>query len=204
MHISWLGNTGIKLVVKPFDQDVTVVIDAYKHAQGAVPRSLTTDIALYTRGLDEAITISGDPFVLSGAGECETKDVLIASTEGHEEGEFVLRIDAERMSIGHLGLIKKQPSAAIIGMLSGVDILFIPVGGKDSISAETAAKIVSAIEPRIVIPMASKSDNDPEAADVNDFVKQLGIASEVSEKKVIIKHSTLPQDEMKIIVLTKE
>ncbi len=204
MHISWLGNTGIKLQVKQLDKDVTVLIDAYKHINGVVPRSLTADITLYTRGTKEAITISGDPFTLSGAGECETKDVLIASAQGNEEGEFILRIDAERLRIGHLGLIKKAPAAAKIALLSGVDILFVPVGGGDYLKPDAAAKLVNAIEPRIVIPIAHKSDNDPEAADITEFLKQLGLPSEPAEKKVIIKFKDLPQDEMKIIVLTKE
>lgn len=204
MHISWLGNTGIKLQVKQIDKDVTVVIDAYKHAKGNVPRSLTADIALYTRGEKEAITISGTPFVLSSAGECETKDVLITSAQTNEAGEYMLRLDAERMSIGHLGSIKKAPTAAQLAMLSGVDILFIPVGGETNLKPDAAAKLVSAIEPRIVIPIGQKSDNDPEAADVGEFLKQLGLPSEPAEKKVIIKHKDLPQEDMKVIVLTKE
>lgn len=204
MHISWLGNTGIKLKAKPFDKEVTVVIDAYKHDKGDVPRSITADIALYTRGQKNEITISGNPFTLANAGECETKDVLITSAPSQTPGEFILRIDVERMSLGHLGLAKKQPSAANIGMLSGVDILFVPIGGTDCIDSEQAAKAVNAIEPRIVIPIAAKSDNDPDAEPVSEFVKQIGLPAPEPEKKYIVKYKNLPQEDMELVILEKE
>lgn len=62
MHISWLGGTSIKIQTKYADSDVTVLIDPYKYDKGAFPRSLTADVVLLTRGSEELITLSGDPF----------------------------------------------------------------------------------------------------------------------------------------------
>ena len=50
MHISWLGNTAFKLVFKPTEDDVVVVIDPYKPATGVFPRNLSAEIGLYSRG----------------------------------------------------------------------------------------------------------------------------------------------------------
>lgn len=204
MHISWLGNTAIKIQTKPFDQDVVVIIDPYRQDKGAFPRNLAPDIGLYTRGEKNSITLSDDAFILSSAGEIEKKGVLITAVTGHNQDEVMFRIDAEQLSVGHLGLTNKVPNDKQMEALSEVDILILPVGHKDGYDEETAAKVVNAIEPRIVIPMAFQSDNDPQAKPINSFLKEMGAVSEPAEKKVIIKKKDLPQEEMKIVVLSKE
>ena len=204
MHISWLGNTSIKLQVKPLDIDITIVIDPYKQEKGNFPRSLTPNIALFTRTAKNSITLSGNPYILDTAGEIDTKDILITATEGHEEGRFMLRIDAEKMSIGHLGLTNKELTDKQIELLTNIDILFIPIGHEKSYTAETAIKIINSLEPRIVIPMAFKSDNDPEAKEITNFLKEMGKKDLEAEKKVIVKKKTLPEEEMQIILLEKE
>lgn len=204
MHISWLGSSAIKLQVKPFDTDVTIVIDPYKPEKGSFPRSLTADIALYSHGDKGSVTVSGNPFVITNPGEWEIKRVLLSAARGHNQGEAMLRIDAEHMSLGHLGRSNKPLTDAQLEMLTGVDILCVPVGGKDSYEPAAASKVINMIEPRIVIPMCYKSDNDPGAAPVSEFIKQLGAKVDEEEKKVIIKKKDLPQEEMRIMLLHKE
>lgn len=204
MHISWLGTTAIKLQAKPFDQDVTVIIDPYKPQVGSFPRSLMPHIALYTRGEAESITLSGDPFILSTPGECEIKGVLVTAVYGDSADKTMVRVDAENISLGHLGLTSKQPTNEQLEILSGVDILCVPIGNSSGYDAEAAMNAVNAIEPRVVIPMAFQSENDPKAASVSAFLKAMGITAETPEKKVIIKKKDLPQEETKIIVLGKE
>ncbi|OGH76842.1 MAG: hypothetical protein A2224_03330 [Candidatus Magasanikbacteria bacterium RIFOXYA2_FULL_40_20] len=204
MHLSWLGNTAIKIQAKPFEKDVVLVIDPYRPALGSFPRNLTAEIALYTRGEDGSITISGNPFTLSIPGECENKGVLITSAQGEKPDEAMFRIDAEDISVGHLGLANKQLTDAQLSVLSGVDVLFVPVGGKECYDAESAIKAINSIEPRIIIPMAFKSDNDPKYDPVENFLKEMGSGPIKPEKKVIIKQKDLPEEETQIIVLEKE
>lgn len=204
MHISWLGNSAIKIQTKPLNEDVTVVIDPYKPDAGAFPRSLTPNIGLYTRGEDGSITLSGDPFILTTPGECETKGVLVTAVQGHEANQVFYRIDSEYMSVAHLGNASKQLTDKQLEVLSDVDILIVPVGGKDCYNAEDAVKAVNAIEPRIVIPMYFKSDIDPAAEPVSTFLKAYGAKDVVEEAKTIIKKKDLPQEETRVIVLTKE
>ena len=204
MHLSWLGNTAIKIQAKPFEKDVVLVIDPYRPALGSFPRNLTAEIALYTRGEDGSIPISGNPFTLSIPGECENKGVLITSAQGEKPDEAMFRIDAEDISVGHLGLANKQLTDAQLSVLSGVDVLFVPVGGKECYDAESAIKAINSIEPRIIIPMAFKSDNDPKYDPVENFLKEMGSGPIKPEKKVIIKQKDLPEEETQIIVLEKE
>lgn len=205
MHISWLGNTAIKLVAKPLDEEVIIVIDPYKPTEGTAPRSLTPQVAIYTRQSTDSITLSGEPFIMDTPGECDIKGVLITTVGGHEEGQIMIRLDAEGMSLAHLGLTNKSLNQKQREVLSGVDILFVPVGGLNSYDAEAAVKAVNDLEPRVVIPMAHQSDNDPQAASVNQFCKAMGIPVVTDpETKVIIKKKDLPTEDTNVIVLAKE
>ncbi|HYE59956.1 MAG TPA: MBL fold metallo-hydrolase [Candidatus Kapabacteria bacterium] len=204
MHLSWLGTTAVKIQAKPFDEDVIIVIDPYRPDKGNFPRSLTPHIALFSRGDTDAITLSGDPFVLATPGECEVKGVLITSIPSKEEGKTLLRLDTEQLSVAHLGLVNHDLLASELEALGDVDILFVPVGGNGTYDAEAAVKAVSAIEPKIVIPMAYQSDNDPSFAAVTTFLKEMGTTSDSEEKKIIIKKKDLPMDETKVMVLGKE
>lgn len=205
MHISWLGATAIRIQTKPSSEDIVAVIDAYKPKAGSAPRSLTAQIALFTGGGQERITISGNPFTLSTPGECDIKDVLITAVEGHDENNIMLRIDTEQMSIGHMGRAQKLLTERQREVLSEVDILCIPVGDNDCYDAETAVKVANELEPRIIIPMAFESDNEPKAEPIEKFLKEIGMAGKiVPEKKAIIKKKDLPQEETQVIVLSKE
>ncbi len=204
MHISWLGNTGIRIQTRPHEEDITVIIDPYKQVEGVYPRSLSPHIALLTHGQEEQITLSGDPFILSTPGECEVKGVLISAVANSDGSNVFFRIDSESLSLAHLGSAQKPLSDDEIGVLSGVDILFVPVGGSSCYNAEEAVKAVNIIEPRIVIPILHQSDNNPNALPVTAFIKAIGVAPQNEDKKVIIKKKDLPEEEMKVIVLGKE
>ncbi len=204
MHISWLGTSAIKIQTKPLNDDVILTIDTYKPEKGSFPRSLAPQIGLYTRGEEGSITLSGDPFVLSTPGECETKGVLVTAVQGHEAGQVFFRIDSEYMSVAHLGNAKKELTDKQLEVLGDIDILIVPVGNGDVYDADQAAKAVNAIDPRIVIPMWHKSDNDPGAKPVSEFIKAFGSKDIVEETKTIIKKKDLPQEDTRVIVLTKE
>ncbi len=193
----------MKIQTKHAGTDVTIVIDPYKPTEGAFPRSLAPDIGLYTRGEKGSITLSGNPFILSTAGECETKGVLITAAAGREKGTAIVRVDAEDISVAHLGLIGQAPNKAAIDMIAGVDILCLPVGAKEAFSPETAMKLIGIIEPRIIIPIAHKSANDPKAGPATGFLKEIGSDAK-PEKKVIIKKKDLPQEETLVYLLEKE
>jgi len=204
MHLSWLGNTAIKIQTKPFDQEVVILIDPYKPSLGSFPRNLTSNIALYSRGENESITISGDPFILSAPGEIETKGVLVTALQGHEEKDTMFRIDTEDLSVGHLGLTTKELTDKQLEVLSGIDILLIPISGNDSYDVENAIKVINTIEPRIIIPINYKSDNNPKAEKVEAFLKEMSASDVKPEKKVIIKKKDLPQEETRVVLLAKE
>lgn len=205
MHISWLGNTALRIQAKPLNDDVTVFIDPYKSEKGIMPRSVTPDVAVFTRGEDNAITLSGTPFVLGTPGEIDIKGVLVTAVEGHNAESTMIRVDAEQMSLGHLGLTNQELTPHQVEVLSGVDILCIPVGHPDGYNLEMAVKIVSELEPKVIIPIAFKSDVDPQAQTPDAFIKELGMAGKATpEKKVILKKKDLPIEDTQLALLIKE
>ena len=204
MHISWLGNTAIKIQTKPKEDDVSIVIDSYKPNIGNFPKNLAPDIAVYTNGEENSITV-GNAFKLTSPGEIEIKNVLISAVQGNSEEQTMVRIDTEGMSLCHLGKVKKQLNDIQLDTLSGVDILLIPIGGGDGMyNAQEAIKVINDIEPKIIIPIGQKSENDPNADDVEKFIKELGLTPKTTDKKVIIKQKDLPQEETEVYVLIKE
>ncbi len=205
MHVSWLGNSSIRLQTKNLDNDINIIIDPYKPQIGDYPRSLTSHIAILTKGQDNLITLSGQPFIINTPGEFDIKNILITSLEGNEENSLLIRIDTEQMSIGHLGLTNKPLNQKQEELFSDIDILFIPIGHPQSYNLEQAMKIIANLEPRIIIPTAFKSDNDPNSEDIQKFLTAMGIKDNIEpEKKVIIKQKDLPQEETKIFILKKE
>jgi L-ascorbate metabolism protein UlaG (beta-lactamase superfamily) len=204
MHISWLGQTTIKLQTKNQDKDVVILIDAYKPKKGEFPRNFSPDIALFSHGLEETATMSADTFTVSSLGEMEVKNLMIYAIPGVESG-VIYKLNGEGLNIVHLGRLKKVPADEYMEKIMGPDILFIPVGGGISyLDAKTAAELANTLEPRIIIPIAYNCDTDPEAAPLTAFIKELGLKAEATEKKLIIKKKDLPQEETKLIVLEKE
>ena len=203
MHISWLGQTCIRLQTRFNEEDVVTIIDPYRPSSGEFPRSLAPAIALLSGGEENSITLSQDPFVLSTLGECEKKEVMITAFPS-VNGTLIFKINAEQLSVVHLGRMNKKPDLADLEKIGSIDILIVPVGGgKDYLSAEDAASIVTALEPRIVIPMAYQCDTDKSAKPVSDFIKESGLKPEATEKKLIIKKKDLPQEETKLYILEK-
>ena len=203
MHLSWLGRTCVKLQTKYKEEDVTVLIDAYKPDKGEFPRSFSPTIALFSHGQNDVATLSQDPFVLDTLGECELKEVMI-TTWPTAEGTIIFKMNAEGMSLVHLGALTKKPNVDDLEKIGHIDILFIPAGGGvHSLTAEDATELVTALEPRVVIPVGYHCDTDPTAKPLTDFVKELGLKPDITDKKIIIKKKDLPQEETKLIVLEK-
>jgi len=77
----------------------------------------------------------------------------------------------------------------------------IPVGGNYTIDAKKATEIISAIEPRIVIPMHYQIPGLKSKLDsVEAFVKESGLPSEKMDKFKISKKD-LPVEETKVVIL---
>ncbi len=95
-------------------------------------------------------------------GEYEVKDIFIQGIpsfhdeeEGKKRGQnTIYTIEAEGIRLCHLGdLGQKELNSDQLEKIGDIDILMVPVGGVYTINSKGAAKIISQIEPRLIIPM---------------------------------------------------
>lgn len=129
-------------------------------------------------------------FSFPGPGEYEKGGVILNSIEDDGNAIHVARI--EEMNICHLGHIKHDLAEDDVKQIGDIDILFLPLGDEETVDLKTALKLLSKIDPRIVIPMLY--------SDISEFKKTEGIVD--SELDVLkIKKQDLPQEERQIVIL---
>jgi hypothetical protein len=123
--------------------------------------------------IDDSKILVGD-FVIEGPGEYEIKDVFVQGVNS----DYL--IDAEGMRICYLLGGEKADE------FGEVDILLVPAN---------KAKLVSQIEPRIVIPMGVSPPG------ISKFLKEMGRKTITPQPKLLIKKKDLPREETEIVVL---
>lgn len=218
MHIIWHGQACFQIIAaRNKGEQVSVAIDPFDETIGLKAPSLSADILLITHPHSDhnnKKAVRGEPFLIEGPGEYEIKEVFIQgisslhdNKEGKERGQnTIYTLEVEGMQLCHLGDFgQKELTAEQLDKIGDVDILMIPVGGIYTIDARGAAKIISQIEPRIVIPMHYHLPKlNPPAGGrlegVDKFLKEMGKKSVEPQPKLLIKKKDLPE-ETKIVVL---
>lgn len=203
MNIIWHGqsffrisvqkdrNSNIELAVEPFDKEGDLKAPKMK-----------ADIVIERES--KSPNIEGNYFSISRPGEYEIGGVFIQRVPYSKEKSFYL-IEAEGISICHLGNYdQKDIDAEHLDMMSKTDILMIPVGGRGTLDSKEAAKLVSQIEPKIVIPMNYKIPGLKDKIEgVDEFLKVMGINSKEEFPKLNVKEKDLLTKEgTEVIILS--
>lgn len=212
MDILWHGRSCFTIKGK----NATIVTDPYA-GTGFKTSKLKADIIVSNLPTSEIepLEVDGEHILFDMPGEYERYGVAIRgiqawnmSKKKEEESKkeskkvtvFVMDIDG--IKICHLGNIGHTLTDELMQSIGSVDILLIPVGGKETIDAKKAVEIIEDIEPRIVIPMHFKADGEKlDIAGVNEFLKEVGAKNESIEKFSIENKSKLPQDHEEYVVL---
>ncbi len=207
MDITWLGHSSFKIKGK----EVALITDPYDSSLGYKGPRSTANIVTITHahpGHSNAAGVDGTPRVFSRPGEYEVKGVFVIgfptfhdAAQGANRGRNVAYlIEMEELRLCHLGDIGHTPSSKQIEELSGIDIIFIPVGGVSTIDAKTAAEIVRLLNPKIVIPMHYRTDVTTWLEPLDGFTAGMGLRDVVSQPKLTVTRSNVPQ-ETKVVVL---
>jgi L-ascorbate metabolism protein UlaG (beta-lactamase superfamily) len=204
MQISWLGLSCFEITATTANGEVSVVIDPYGNETGLrFPRTLEADIACVSHDDEDANNLSavgGSPFVADMPGEFEVKDVFVYATRA--EGTLLFRIEAEGMSLAHLGCLGRALTDKELEALGAIDVLMVPVGGGRVLDPKLAAEVISQVEPRAVIPMTHAIPNVKEKlASVDDFCKALGACRREQSNKYKFSRKDLPEEDMLIMEL---
>ncbi len=207
MNISYFGHSCFKIEEKINDENIAIVTDPFNKEVGFKVPNIEADIVTVSHDHSDHNNVSAlrkNPFVIDCAGEFDVKGIIIEgirSSHGGERGDNIIyRIDIEGLSLAHLGDLGESLNSKQMDKLGGIDILFIPVGGKYTLDAKKALEVISQIEPRIVIPMHYKTkDSKIDIDGLDKFIKEIGIPANYEDKLKISKKD-LPVDDMRLVV----
>ncbi|MFH1527427.1 MAG: MBL fold metallo-hydrolase [Bacteroidota bacterium] len=216
MNIIWKGQSCFQISANQGKgNNVNVVIDPFDETIGLRAPKLEADLLLVSHGHHDHNNkkgVLGNYFLVEGPGEYEVKDIFVQgiqsfhdTSEGKDRGmNTIYTIEAEDLKICHLGdLGQKELTPEQVEQIGDVDILMIPVGGNFTIEAKEAVKIISQIEPSIIIPMhyfIPKLKIKLEGVD--KFLKTMGIKKLDPIAKLSIKKKDISPEEAKIVVLS--
>ncbi len=214
MEISWLGHSCFQLRGK----NVTLITDPYSPqqgpSQGTPPQLSKMNASIVTvshnhPGHNNVASVSGNPRIVRGPGEYEISDVLItgiASYHDNKRGQefgrntiYVIHMDD--LAICHLGDLGHILQEEQLEEVADVDVLLLPIGGRNALNATQAAEIISQVEPRIAIPM----HYEPVASETSDpldkFCREMSVENVNVQNRLIVMRNNLPA-ETQIVVLT--
>jgi len=217
MHIVWYGQSCFKITLQPqkrSKQWASLVIDPFSESIGLKLPKIEADVLLVTHEHEDhgnRSAIGKDPFIIDGPGEYEIKDIFIYGVQsfhdkklGEERGlNTIYTITVEDMRICHMGDFgQEELTSKQLEDIGDVDILMIPVGGKYTIDAKGATKIIAQIEPRVVIPMHySIPELKIELDDLSAFLKAVGEKKVDAVEKFSVAKKNFSGEEMSIVSL---
>ena len=215
MTIIWHGQSLFEITTsRGKNNQVNIVIDPFSQEVGLRLPKLEADIVLSTHehyDHNNVKAVRGNYFLIEGPGEYDIREIFIQGIpafhddlQGKERGEMtIFTIEAEELRLCHLGdLGQKELTPDQLEKIGEIDILMIPVGGNYTISGKEAVKIMSQIEPKIIIPMHYALPKlKVKLEGVEKFLKTMGIKKIEPVNKLTIKKKELAEEEAKIIVL---
>ena len=212
MIITYFGKQFFKI-----QQGETVVSlnPVSKSSKSGINVHFGADIALSTtnhpdyNGLDQLSHGERTPFIITGPGDYEIKEIFIkgvlsnALIAGKKYINTIYIFSVDNINIVFLGTlsdpeISKEAREAI----NNPDILFIPVGDKSLpaqaglLDAKFAAKLASSLEPKMIIPM------DYDDLSLKAFLKEIGEEKAEVVDKLTLKLKDLENKEGKVVVLS--
>jgi hypothetical protein len=215
MQISWNGLSCFELKAKTASGEAVLVLDPYENNTGLrFPRTVEADMVAVSHNQPHANNTSGvggNPFIISTPGEYEVKGVFVygisadrKTGEKNDKKNMIFRIEAEQMSLAHLGALDRELTNPELEKLENIDILMIPVGGGRVMDPKIASLVISQVEPRVVIPMNHAVPNVKEkAASIEDFCKELGTCRREDASKLKIAKKDLPEEDMLMVALAR-
>ena len=219
MEIIYLGHSSFRLRGKT----ATVVTDPFDEKVGLKFPSAAADIITVSHehgdhnAVERVKTTEGrkEPFVIRAPGEYEINGVSVFGNasfhddkKGAERGNntfYVIHIDD--LTVVHLGDLGHELSEKQVERINGVDVLLVPVGGVYTLDPVQAKKVISQVEPVIVIPMHYKvkgmEKSFDKLASVDEFLKEAGLEGATKEEKLNLQKSTLPENREVVVLKTK-
>jgi len=146
--------------------DTTLVFGPVsKESKNFKPVNFGADVAFVSfnhpdmNGAEEAGRGDKQPFVISGPGEYEVKEVTASGFPGGSKwgGEprtnTIYSVHFDGMSILYTGALGDLDLPKEVQEMDAPDVLIVPVGGQGALTASDAQKLAVKLEAKIIIPV---------------------------------------------------
>lgn len=218
MNIQYYGDYCFKITTKPSGratEDVVILTDAPEKATGLrAPQGEAQIVLLSHQAMDapELDVVKGNPVKLAAPGEYSVKGITLLgfpSVRDEEDGatrgcNTVYLFETEDITVCFLGALGSEPASSVIEKLSGVDILFVPASGVDTLPVNRLDELVRKIEPKVVIPMHYKiSGMTTTLPGVQPFCDVLGNCPKTTFAKWNLKAKDLEGKNMEVVLFER-
>lgn len=207
MVISYMGGECFKIT----QGNLTLAFNPPSKDSSLKSSKFGSDIVLVStdhedfNGVENASFGDREPFVISGPGEYEVKEVAVRgfaseTNYGGQKGiNTIYGVSLEGMNLVFLGALGSSDiPAAAKQELDDIDILFLPIGGEGVLDPAAAEKLAVSLEPKAIIPMHYGTIGGKDALKL--FLKEAGETVAPIEK-LTVKKKDLDGKEGEIIVL---
>lgn len=215
MIITWYGHSCFKIQTRPQrgSEEVTIFTDPFDKSIGLKPPQGNADIVLISHSHSDhnnSSSLKGSPFIIDAGGEYSVKEVLIEGISSYHDNEKgalrglnnIFTIRSEEMAICHLGDLGHILTEDQVEDIGDVDVLMIPIGGKYTLDAKEAEKVIAQIDPKVIIPMHYKIPGlNLDIDDKEKFAKEVGLEMENGISKFTFKSSDLRDIQNKVIFM---
>lgn len=192
MRIRWYGQSAFLI-----SAERTVFVDPFGAMEGLAERGMRFDyppiegveadllLVTHEHGDHNAVeVVGGSPQILrSTAGTFDSpigEVIAVASEHDHAAGTMrgpntIFRFALDGLRLCHFGdfgqaELRVEQERAI----GEVDVLFLPVGGGPTVGGESAAAVVRALRPRLVVPMHYRTEAVNFLDSPDAFIEALG------------------------------
>ena len=184
MKLQWLGHSCFRITL---NNGKTLVTDPYDNTVGYPELRTPADLVLSSHDHfdhNHFEAIEGEYEVLNQPGVYERFGAKITGVhswhdevQGAKRGDNVIfSVEADGVKLVHLGDLGHQPDTAEqAAILSGADILLIPIGGTFTITTPEAVQLIERFKPAAAIAMhyRNKYCGFP-VADCEEFMRLTG------------------------------
>jgi L-ascorbate metabolism protein UlaG (beta-lactamase superfamily) len=214
MEITWYGHSCFRLK----DRNITVITDPYDKTLGLPlprPKAEIVTISHDSPHYNHTVGVKGEFKTINSPGEYEIGGVFVTvlnlqpATKGSKHNQpvvnnnvFVFYMDG--IVLCHLGNLTHVPTQNQVEDMDNIDVLMVPVGGHDGLTAAQAAELVSLIEPYIVIPMHYELPGISIKLDpVSKFLTEMGITKAETVASLKLAKPNLPEETQIVLLEAK-
>lgn len=208
MEITWYGLSCFRITERG---RITAITDPFADTIGIPSPKLKGDIVTVSHdvpGHNFVEAVKTDPHIMRGSGEYEVGGVFVTGVAMHDTASgrenVAYLFDYDNLTVLHLGDLAHVPDQSAVEGLGQVNVLLVPVGGGNGLSAAEAAEVVALVEPYFVVPMhyalpGIAIDLDP----VDKFLKAMGVSKAQELDTLKVSAADAPE-QPQVIILTPQ